>query len=297
LAEKGLTTQAVVSRLENVSVRCSLETVVRLAKALDAVVELHLIPSEDLASKESHPYEEGLCEEKNGPSPIVVYFGQKKEPCADVMWQNFYSSIDLVSHRKQKQTGVCLMKVDDLIKDPNSMDVSPFEIHNLVQCVDVHLLTSTFNPLENQVDDTMGLRLIFKIEGTVDGQTAFSRLHVQVFIFNPEDTKLNPSYRLRFTLLGIFVSMEKIQPKALVNFIRLYTLFVLWPYAREVTSDQLRRAGLPFDSLPIINPQVVTKRLIDGKLVKVKILAEAKKEPSEQTSEFAESAFFRTHGN
>jgi predicted transcriptional regulator len=51
LAEKGQTTQAVVSRLENVSVHCSLETVVRLAEALDAVVELHLIPSEDLALK------------------------------------------------------------------------------------------------------------------------------------------------------------------------------------------------------------------------------------------------------
>jgi len=44
LAEKAGTTQAVVSRLENVSVRPSL---VKLAEALDAVIEVHLIPLED----------------------------------------------------------------------------------------------------------------------------------------------------------------------------------------------------------------------------------------------------------
>ena len=47
LAEKAGTTQAVVSRLENVSVRPSLENVVKLAEALDAVIEVHLIPIED----------------------------------------------------------------------------------------------------------------------------------------------------------------------------------------------------------------------------------------------------------
>lgn len=48
LAHKAGTTQAVISRLENVSVRASLETIVRLAQALDAVVELKLIPREDV---------------------------------------------------------------------------------------------------------------------------------------------------------------------------------------------------------------------------------------------------------
>ncbi len=48
LAEKAGTTQTVVSRLENVSVRPSLETVIRLAEALDAVVEVHLVPLEQI---------------------------------------------------------------------------------------------------------------------------------------------------------------------------------------------------------------------------------------------------------
>lgn len=48
LAEKAGTTQAVVSRLENVSVHASLESVLKLAEALDAVVEFNLVPLEEL---------------------------------------------------------------------------------------------------------------------------------------------------------------------------------------------------------------------------------------------------------
>ncbi len=51
LAAKANTTQAVISRLENVSVHCSLESVIRIAEALGAVVELKMIPSEELAQE------------------------------------------------------------------------------------------------------------------------------------------------------------------------------------------------------------------------------------------------------
>lgn len=51
LAEKAGTTQAVVSRLENVSVHASLESVVKLAEALDSVVEVRLVPMEDLEGR------------------------------------------------------------------------------------------------------------------------------------------------------------------------------------------------------------------------------------------------------
>lgn len=52
LADKADTTQTVVSRLENVSVRPSLETVVKLAEALDAVVEVRLVPLEQLLAEQ-----------------------------------------------------------------------------------------------------------------------------------------------------------------------------------------------------------------------------------------------------
>jgi len=51
LAEKANTTQAVVSRLENVSVRPSLDNVVKLAEALDAIVEVRLVPLEEVRKK------------------------------------------------------------------------------------------------------------------------------------------------------------------------------------------------------------------------------------------------------
>lgn len=53
LAKKANTTQAVVSRIENVSVSPSLETVIKLADALNAVVDLTLKPIDEV-----HPYPE-----------------------------------------------------------------------------------------------------------------------------------------------------------------------------------------------------------------------------------------------
>lgn len=67
LAEKANTTQAVISRLENVSVRASLETIVRLADALDAVVDLKLKPFEDL-------------QEASTVQPGIESAGLEKEP-------------------------------------------------------------------------------------------------------------------------------------------------------------------------------------------------------------------------
>jgi transcriptional regulator with XRE-family HTH domain len=51
LAEKIGTTQAVVSRLESASVTPSLETILNFAEALEAVVDIHIIPIEDTRSK------------------------------------------------------------------------------------------------------------------------------------------------------------------------------------------------------------------------------------------------------
>ena len=51
LAEKAGTTQAVVSRLENASVKASLESVVNFAEALEALVDIHLVPLEEVRRK------------------------------------------------------------------------------------------------------------------------------------------------------------------------------------------------------------------------------------------------------
>lgn len=51
LAEKVGTTQAVVSRLESASVKPSIETVLKFAEALDAVLDFRLTPIEDARRK------------------------------------------------------------------------------------------------------------------------------------------------------------------------------------------------------------------------------------------------------
>jgi transcriptional regulator with XRE-family HTH domain len=92
LAAKAQTTQAVVSRLENVSVRCSLETVVRLAEALEAVVEVRLIPTEELNQPELPSQVSAADEECDEASEKeaqrgVVFFGKaSKKPCQSQVW-------------------------------------------------------------------------------------------------------------------------------------------------------------------------------------------------------------------
>jgi transcriptional regulator with XRE-family HTH domain len=103
LAEKAETTQAVVSRLENVSVHCSLESIVRLAEALDALVEVRLIPSEDLAKKEIQVPGNQPCKENGNSLPGLIYFGKTTEQnCADLMWSTLDPTTSQVTRRKQR---------------------------------------------------------------------------------------------------------------------------------------------------------------------------------------------------
>ena len=90
LAEKAKTTQAVVSRLENVSVHSSLESVIRLAESLDAVVEVHLTPIEDLSTGEEKQKDEAPCKEIDDALKGIVYFNPSpQKPCPNVIWSNF----------------------------------------------------------------------------------------------------------------------------------------------------------------------------------------------------------------
>lgn len=91
LAEQAQTTQAVVSRLENASVRCSLETAVRLAEALDAVVEVTIRPLEELtAPAAGEPAEEPCAEARQEKPSAIVYFNPaQKAPCSPNVFYHF----------------------------------------------------------------------------------------------------------------------------------------------------------------------------------------------------------------
>ena len=108
LAEKAQTTQAVVSRLENVSVHCSLESVVRLAEALDAVVDVRLIPSEELNTAEAEPVEKEPYGENEDTNKGIVFFGQaSKKTRQNMVWSTFnlYSS-QVLPHQEQRKQKV-----------------------------------------------------------------------------------------------------------------------------------------------------------------------------------------------
>lgn len=70
LAEKMGTTQAVVSRLENASVKPSMETIIKIAEALGAAVDVLLIPFEE-TKKES---EQILPQKQQNALQGIIYF-------------------------------------------------------------------------------------------------------------------------------------------------------------------------------------------------------------------------------
>lgn len=160
---------------------------------------------------------------------------------------------------------------NDLAQDPKAVEVSHPDTHYQVQCAEVRLVSSVLKPLQESAD-LEGSRFVFKVEAYIQGNTALSHLHVQVISLEDETEGARSGYDLRFTLLGVFIAEGDVQPEALGNFVRMYTLSILWPYAREYTADQLRRAGHLFDALPIINPQVVTEKLVEADLVEIKIM-------------------------
>lgn len=155
-----------------------------------------------------------------------------------------------------------------LTSNAKAMDVTSPETHYQVQCSEVRLLSSQLKPLKPGKSEKAASHFAFKIHVTIKDNAALSRLMVHVIAVD-EDGKGLPGFDLKFSLLGVFVGNESTPSQVLAEFARLYTLSILWPYAREYTSDQLRRAGQPFDALPIINPQVVTERLIEAGLVEV----------------------------
>lgn len=159
----------------------------------------------------------------------------------------------------------------NLTTDEKAIDVSGQESQAQVQCLEIRLLRSNFEALPAADDSPESSRFLFRIRAQVNGQVCFSNLDVEVILVGEEDEhdQVASVYRLQFTLSGIFVSAGEINQVALGEFARLYTLSIIWPYAREYASDQFRRAGESFDSLPVINPQVVTDSLINADLVEV----------------------------
>ena len=71
LAEKVGTTQTVISRLENASVKPSLETILKVAEALDAAVDFRLLPIENMRVNPARDEKES---ERADPHKGILYY-------------------------------------------------------------------------------------------------------------------------------------------------------------------------------------------------------------------------------
>lgn len=162
------------------------------------------------------------------------------------------------------------MPSEDLTNDQNATEVSTQSDTHSIQCVEIFLRSSQLKTVSRNKTKNNKSGVKFKITAFVEDRAAVSNFHVQIIRFDNDQE--NPTgYHLRFTLSGIFIAGEGLNNDDLADFVRLYTLPILWPYAREYASDQLRRTGESFDSLPIINPQAVTERLINTDMVRVSV--------------------------
>lgn len=70
LAEKVGTTQAVISRLESASVKPSLETILKIAEALDAAVDVRLLPTEKIRKTSAEEQKN----QKPDPRQGIMYY-------------------------------------------------------------------------------------------------------------------------------------------------------------------------------------------------------------------------------
>jgi len=158
------------------------------------------------------------------------------------------------------------------------VDVTSDETHYGVQCDDIRLVTSTLKPLIVNADKNTATRFAFRIHAVVDGQKSFSYLEVKVNYFFEDGSEELQGYNLSFALMGTFSADKQIPQEIFVEFIKKYTLTILWPYAREYASDQFRRVGNHEIVLPIINPQVVTEHIVEKNLVEVEVIKPDAKE-------------------
>ncbi len=158
-------------------------------------------------------------------------------------------------------------------KEESLVDVSTEETHYIVQCEDVRLITSNLTPLIEEDDSEKDSNFAFMVRAVIEGNTAYSYLDVLANHFIDEGPVEVEGFQLRFVLMGTFCAENDVSPEDLGEFVKMYTVSILWPYAREFATDQFRRAGGDIMVLPIINPQIVTEYIVENNLVEVEIIS------------------------
>jgi len=163
------------------------------------------------------------------------------------------------------------MASKDLAQDEKAVDVTSSETHTRIQCEEIKLISSKLSPLDPEKEKLGESRFVFRVRVDAQGNQASGMLETQVIYVSSEQGEKLEGFWLRFALIGFFSAEKDLSTEDLADFVRMYTLSILWPYAREYAADQIRRTGETAPALPVINPQAVTDNLIKSDLVEVVI--------------------------
>lgn len=170
-----------------------------------------------------------------------------------------------------------MAKKQKITKNENPIvDVSDKESHAAVQCDNIRLISSSLAPILDKAEADKSDHVAFRVRAIVEENKAYSYLEViarHKVIGHPGQVV---GFNLAFVLMGTFSVQQEMTPEDLANFVKLYTVTILWPYAREFATNQFRRTGSDDVVLPIINPQVVTEHIVENNLVDVQIISKAK---------------------
>lgn len=136
----------------------------------------------------------------------------------------------------------------------------------LIQCERVSLREcnlSAVNPEEHKDEPPVQ----FAIQPVVFGNDKMvSELKVCASNFR-KNAKVG--FILNFTMVAYFRGSENTTKEQLGEFGQLYTLSILWPYAREFAQDMFMRSGFPGSLLPVINPTATTEDMMKQKMIEV----------------------------
>lgn len=140
------------------------------------------------------------------------------------------------------------------------------------KCDKVNLLSSSFCQEDPEVT-TSTPKLDIDIEIDILENRFISRLKtVAHYVLRNIDPPLGQY--LSFVIAGEFSCDGSQEKQQMIDVAKLYSLSILWPYAREYAGDVFRRSGFPFPILPIINPQDLTRQFIENDQIRINDLTQ-----------------------
>lgn len=141
-----------------------------------------------------------------------------------------------------------------------------------IKCEKIYLLSSSY--CQEAADTNKGYaKLDFSIDVDLYDDHYTSKLNVHANYLNSSGEANKFGQSLSFCIAGVFTTNEMPKKEVLINFAKLYSLSILWPYAREYASDVFRRTGYSYPVFPIVNPQGLTKQLIKNKKITINDLS------------------------